>query len=907
MVRVASALRMLPSVDGLKRAGLREQGLHRVVRPRRGAGETPRKAPLKRRAKDTKERDEMKEETSGVVAGVPEYFMRDGVMNRRTFIKGVGFITVASAVGFGATGGQALASKGEAPAGEGETTVHAVCTVNCTSRCHLQGTVRDGKLIRVEPGDMPGRPGYANACLRSMSYIQRVQDENERVMYPMRRTGERGSGEFERISWDEAIDEIAAKLNDVISRDPKAASFYSFTGDLGKMSWEASTRYAACIGATTWDIEGIMGDHGASMGMTMVFGTHRGAHDSRDYMNSNLLLVWGRNVADTHTSELRDYVAARKNGCKVIVIDPRQCSTAAMADEWIPINPQTDPALALGMMNWIIQHDLHAKDKLVEESVAPYLIREDDGTYLRMQDGHVVASTGGIVNAGGEIGTAPAAEGEAGEGAGTYVLWDELTNAAVAAPDAATIKSGAVQPALSGTFTVDGVECRTAFDHLVDSCSEYTIERTAEITGIPAETVERLAREYIEAQPAGIRMGQGMQRVYHSYSPFRTVATLAMVAGYIGVLGGGASHAGGTATNKPVAGYTGSVYNYDDWSNTGKKANLISSSLIYQAAVDHDPVPVEFLWIANSNFINMSPNSNYIINTVLPAIDYIVTVDPWWTWTAKYSDMVLPATTYWEHWDLIDRSPWAMFNQPSIAPLGESKSDTEIMTLLAKKTGVEQYWDKTDEEWIRQFVGTEHPAWENLDWDRDVVGQGIYGRDDGIFDSAIVYENGEGYKTDTGKFEFYTESMLEFDDEVPTWKPPCEDPREGELAEKYPLVFIQYHDRLNVHTQHILNPALTLVQDEPLLQINPVDAEARGIAHGDVVHVFNDRGEMKIRAFLTEGIIPGTVATQSGWTPDYFIEGCYQNLTHLTLCDAEEAYSMTNAAFYDVLVEIEKA
>lgn len=838
----------------------------------------------------------------------PEYFMRDGKLTRRTFIKGVGAITVASAFGFGAAGaGVGIAAADEAPAASGEKSVHAVCTVNCTSRCHLHGTVRDGKLVRVEPGDMPGRPGYANACLRSMSYIQRLQDENARVMFPMRRTGERGSGEFERITWDEAMDAIAEKLNAVLARDPKAASFYSFTGDLGKLSWEAPTRFAACHGATTWDIEGIMGDHGASMGMTMVFGTHRGAHDSRDYLNSKLLICWGRNVADTHTSELRDYVAARKAGAKVIVIDPRQCSTAAMADEWIGINPQTDPALALGMMNWIIGHDRHAKDKLVEESVAPYLIREDDGTYLRMVDGAVVASTGADALEAGSIGTAPAAQGEAGEGAGTYVIWDEATGGAMAAPDAAAIKAGAATPALSGTFTVDGVTCRTAFDHLCDSCAAYTPERTGEICGIDPAVVERLAEEYIDAQPAGIRMGQGMQRVFHSYSPFRTVATLAMVAGYIGVPGGGASHAGGTATNKPVAGYTGPVYNYTEWSDTGKKANLLSSSLVYQAAIDHDPVPIEFLWIANSNFINMSPDSNKIINEVIPAIDFIVTADPWWTWTAKYSDIVLPATTYWEHWDLIDRSPWAMFNQPAIEPMGESKSDVEIMTLLAKKTGVEQYWDKTDEEWIRQFVGTDHPAWDDLDWDRDVVGQGIYGRSDAIYEPAIVYADGTGYKTDTGKFEFYTEAMLPYGDEVPTWQPPAEDPREGELAAKYPLVFIQYHDRLNVHTQHILNPALEVVQDEPLLQMNPVDAEARGLAHDDVVHVFNDRGDMKIRLFLTEGIVPGTVATQSGWTPDYFIDGCYQNLTHLTLCDAEEDYSMTNSAFYDVLVEVEKA
>ena len=157
----------------------------------------------------------------------PEYFMRDGKLTRRTFIKGVGAITVASALGFGAQGtGAPEALADEAPAAAGEKAVHAVCTVNCTSRCHLRGTVRDGKLVRVEPGDMPGRPGYANACLRSMSYIQRLQDENARVMYPMRRTGERGSGEFERITWDEAIDAIAEKLNAVLAKDPQAASFY---------------------------------------------------------------------------------------------------------------------------------------------------------------------------------------------------------------------------------------------------------------------------------------------------------------------------------------------------------------------------------------------------------------------------------------------------------------------------------------------------------------------------------------------------------------------------------------------------------------------------------------------------------------------------------------------------------
>ena len=156
----------------------------------------------------------------------PIEFVKDGKMHRRTFIKGVGWITVASALGLGAAGcapaEKAADNLAETGAGTDEAAEklaateysYACCSYNCTSRCLLKGHVRDGKLVAVEPGEMPGRPDYANACLRSMSFIERVQNEDLRVMYPMKRTGERGSGEFERISWDQAMDEIAVRLEE---------------------------------------------------------------------------------------------------------------------------------------------------------------------------------------------------------------------------------------------------------------------------------------------------------------------------------------------------------------------------------------------------------------------------------------------------------------------------------------------------------------------------------------------------------------------------------------------------------------------------------------------------------------------------------------------------------------------
>lgn len=813
-------------------------------------------------------------------AFAPIEFVQNGKLTRRTFVAGAGWITVTSALGLGAPAGAALAEEG-APAAvdpdAGYEYKSACCTVNCTSRCHLKARVKDGKICGVVPGGMPGRDDYANACLRSMALGKRTHDENSRVMYPMKRTGERGSGEFERITWEQAISEIAERME--ASKEqygPEACGFYSFTGNLAKLSWEAPTRFAGTYGATTFDIEGIMGDHGASMGMTLAFGQQRGAHDTRDYMNSKMVVLWGRNVADTHTSEYRYLVKARENGAKIVVVDPRFCSSCAIADQWIPIKAQTDPALALGMMNVIISKDLHAKDWLVKNSNAPFLVQEEDGTFLTV--------------------SAPTEENP---DAVTWLVWDTVSESAQ------PYNAEGVVPALQGTFDVDGTACRTAFDHLVDEVSKYDLDTTAEITGLDPEVIETFAMEYINAQPAGIRMGQGMQRVWNSFSPFRTVAVLAAVAGYIGVEGGGASHAGGTASIRSTPGITIPAFNYSEWANTGEnKTKLIKSSTLYDQIESGDPYPIDFMWFANSNFINMSPDSNRIIERVLPKISTIVTVDPYWTWTARYSDYVLPACNYWEKWDFLDRSPWVFFGSPAVTPAGESKSDVEIMSLLAKEVGLQDLWNKTDEEWVRSFVNEEHPAWEGFDFD-EAVKEGIWGRPDGIYEPGIVFADGV-FPTPSGRFQLYNDELVAFEEEVPSYKPMLEDPK-GPLGESYPLVFLQYHDRLNVHTQHVLVNALKVIQTEPLLEMNPVDAEQRGIADGDIVSIYNDRGSCKMKVFLTEGIVPGTVATQSGWTPDYTIEGNYQELTHLTLNPTEEFISQTCTAFYDVLVEVEKA
>ena len=799
-------------------------------------------------------------------SNLPNEKNHEGKFTRRTFIKGVGTISIASSVGF-ANSTKQIRALAENEKKDTVTYTHGLCTVNCTSRCHLKAHVKNDRIITVTPGDMPGRPDYANCCLRSVSYSQRLQDEDERIMYPMKRVGKRGERKFERITWDEALDTIASKLKETKEMSgAQSAAFFTMTGNLAKLSWEAPVRFAGCFGGTTFDIEGLMSDHGASMGMTLVFGQQRGGHDTRDYMNSKLVIIWGRNLADTHTSETRYIIKARENGAKIIVIDPRQSSTAAIADQWISINPGGDTALALGMMNIIISKDLHDKEWLRKNSCAPFLINDKDGQYLK--------------------------DGE------HYLIWDTVTNSAV---HAAT--DGAIG-AITGQFDVNGISCKPSFEYLIAETKQYTLEKTAFITGIEEDVIETLAMEYITMKPAGIRMGQGMQRVFNAHSPFRAVSTLAAVAGYIGIPGGGASHMGGTASIKPIPGVSVPDFNYDDWKYTGEnKATEQKSSLIYDLATKKDPYPIDFLWLAGTNFLNQNPDPQRVINEVFPNIPFIVNVDPWWTWTSIYSDIVLPGNTFWEKWDFYDRSPWVFVDQPAIERIGESKSDVEIFNELAPRVGLEHLWNKTDEEWVRGFINEKHPAFKGFEWDT-FVKEGVWARKDGIFD--VVYAFGDQkYKTPTGKFQFYTEDLVEFKQEVPTYTPGNED-MNSKLAKKYPLAVINYHDRFNVHSQHVLYEALEIVQPEPEVTMNTIDAKARNIKHGDIVKVFNDRGHCTLKAFVTEGIMPGVIGLASGWTPEHYIDGHHQYLTHLTINPIEEHISQTNTAYGDVLVEIQK-
>jgi molybdopterin-containing oxidoreductase family molybdopterin binding subunit len=516
-----------------------------------------------------------------------------------------------------------------------------------------------------------------------------------------------------------------------------------------------------------------------------------------------------------------------------------------------------------------------------------------------------------------------------------FVYWDNSTRSAarISATTGAEYKGDPDISSTERTVSIAGVsyKCRTTFHYLREEIFSYSLQQAAQITGVPRAKIESFAREYATHKPCGIRMGQGMQRYNYAYQGFRSVATLAALCGQIGIVGGGATHMGGAL---PI--FTGDNAANEAWQNAStwnanrpdsKRTEMRGIELYYTVdnkpsglpkALDYTPDTPNMLWVVCSALVNQSPDFNRLTKEVLPKIPFVVNQDPFFNATSPYCDLLLPTKSYWENWDFVVRTPWILLQKPAIAPIGESLSDVEIYSGIAKVLGegYQEYWDRSDKQFVMdRFVDKDtKPGLAGFNWD-EFEKTGIWTIQGADF--SPVHTDFNFANTMTKKFEFYTEviadtaNALSKEDrrqKVPAFGKPYEDPNDtstGALARKYPLVFIQYHDRQSAHTQNLLAPALRAVAKEPFIEINDEDAKARDIKHGDIVRVFNDRGEVVVKAHVTPGILKGSTAIPAGWAPEHFIKGHYQELTHCKLNAVEHLLFESNFAAYDNLVQIE--
>jgi anaerobic selenocysteine-containing dehydrogenase len=631
---------------------------------------------------------------------------------------------------------------------------HSVCALDCPDTCSLLVTVEDGRASRLRGNpEHPVTRGFL--CGKVAQYLER-EYHPERLLYPKRRVGAKGSGRFERIAWDEALDTIAGRLRAVADEfGPEAILPYSYKGTMGLLNdGGMDRRFFHRMGASRLD-RTICSSAG-TVGLTQALGVRYGT-EPEQFRHSKLILAWGANILGTNVHLWPFVMEARRNGAKLYTIDPNRNRTGAASDKHFFINPGSDIALALAMMHVIIGEGLHDAD---------YVARHTDG-----------------------------------------------------------------------------------FDGLRARVRAWTPQRAAELTGIAADEIVQLAREYATTRPAAIRLNYGVQRSERGATSVRAIALLPVLTGSWKEVGGGLQLSTSQAFHLDRTGLERADLQQ---AALGREARLVNMALLGQALTTLDNPPVRALVVYNSNPAAIAPNQNAVLRGLRREDLFTVVLEQFQTDTADHADIVLPATTFLEHTDLYLAYGhyYLQMVRPALAAPGETKSNVEIFRLLAGRMGFsEACFADSDDDMIRTLLDSPHPFLKDITLER-------LEREHSV--RLKVSRNGAPYLP-FAEGNFGTpDGKCHFDAATLDYQPPLES-RHGDAAlhSKYPLELIspKNDDSMNSTFGHRDSVDMATAT----LHLSAGDAEARGIRHGGQVRVFNDRGACLLRASVDGRVRPGVV------------------------------------------------
>ena len=810
-------------------------------------------------------------------------------LTRRGFLKTTGALAGAAAIAGGAGALTALADGNSEGDGK-EKHFTTSCQVCCHSDCCQDVTVRDGKIVKIRKAETPDCDYPNMICIRGMTNFQRLYDPN-RLKYPMRRVGERGSGEWERISWEEAVDAIAKEFSAVQEKFGKEAlAVCANSGSLGTISMTSyMDRFTVASGACR--IENSY-DYGENFGLTRAMGAssmYVQANGPDDLVNARVIILQAANPIHSHINQWRYIQKAMNKGAKLIVIDPKYTQAAAKADIFVGLRPGTDLAFFLGAIKIVIDNGWIDRGYMKKNTNAPYLIRQDNKKLLRLSD---------LLSDGEDKSSLSKEEAQL-----EYVVWDS---------SAGTYGSiGQIQdPELEGEFEINGIKVKTVFSAIKERVAEYTLDFVSEITDVSSETISEVVRLYATEGPSSIYVGY----YQHSNGPFlgHAMAILAGLTGMIGKHGAGCGHFRSSAS---LYGYysAASLWYPFKRSVTSIPMHYVKEVLESGKFKGKDfPIKAMFLYQENPVTSATNPKHN-IIDGFFNKIDFIAAIDIWPTDSTLYADIVLPACHAYERTDFSSSgSSRTTLSEKAVEPAFESKSDLEIWGLVADKMGFGEYFGYTDEEYLDMVTtdkGRENGfSVKDLRVKRTMeTGPKEY----------VSWETGK-FGTESGKLDLYCENpwprldcglpLMHDDEQLPYFETPLEAWPEtvgryqkNALADKYPLVFQSNRTRWRIHSQHGNAEWLKELYSEPILEINDIDARARGIGEGDMVRVYNDRGSCVLRATINNGLRPGLVNGPKGFHRSEYVDGCAQELTNDVLDTS--SYSQY---LYDVLCEVEK-
>lgn len=669
-------------------------------------------------------------------------------------------------------------------------------------------SVVDGRVVTVKgDDDHPFTRGFL--CAKTSHYMERLYSPL-RIQFPQRRVGAKGEGRFERISWEEALGEIAQRF------EAAAAEFgaesilpYSYAGNMGKLAMASmDRRFFNYLGAS--QLDRTICATAASEGYLYTMGAKLGV-DPETLPESKLIIAWGANLVSSNVHIMPFVNKARKNGAVLVTIDPHRSKTAEQSDIFVQPLPGTDAALALGMMYVLIDEGLVDEEYIAENTIG--------------------------------------------------------------------------------------------FDALIEHVKDYAPDRVEKITSVKAEQIVELARLYGTRKPSCIRLNYGLSRHTNGGMMVRTVTCLPALVGAWGKPGGGALLT--TSGAFPVN--TAALERPDFLKRHSKPPRTINMIRLGEALTEREHIsgpPVKALFVYGSNPAAVAPDQGRVVRGLKREDLFTVVHEQVMTDTALYADIVLPAPTVFEDHDIYTAYGhlYLQLNEPAVDRVGEARSNVEVFSALAETMGFSDpaFGDSCD-DLIRQALDSKHPHFAGISYERLKAEKCVRLN---VPRPYLPFADGV-FPTESGKIELYSLSLLRAGlSPLPTHVALAESPEAApELFARYPLRLITPAAHHFLNSSFADMPTMKRREKVPTLELNLLDAAERGIADGDWLRAFNDRGEAFFVASVGDKVAPGVTCHASVWWRQYSPGGNNCNV----LTSAAEADMGRGATFHTCLVQVEKS
>src|ERR1700694_4671929 len=666
----------------------------------------------------------------------------------------------------------------------------SVCPLDCPDTCSLAVTVSGDHVLAVR-GSKVNPITHGAICAKvANNYPEFVHGPN-RLRYPLKRIGAKGAGKFARTSWDQAVDIIRDRVASVIERyGSQAVLPLNYAGPHGMLAGDSmSLRFFHGLGASLLSRSPLCGGI-RSAAYAGTFGATPGT-PLQQVSLSKLIIVWGNNATVCNLHLMRQINAAKRNGAKLVVIDPRRVKVAEQAQLYLPVRPGTDVVLA-----WAIAVELERLGGL-------------DRAFI---DKHVLG-----------------------------------------------------------------------FDAFMEAARGYPPERAAEICGVALNDIRTLARWYKEASPAVIAWGNGLERNQNGGSGLRAIAALPALAGKFGIAGGGLVGGAGHAFPKTPDRLTRT----DFVPPQTRTINIIDvGKLLLDESLDP---PLKALFVYNHNPLVVHPDQNRLKQGLTREDLFVVGIEVAMTDSMAYADVVLPACTHFEHADLYAAYGQQFLQRAEavIPPVGESLPNTEIFRRLAARFGFsDAAFKASDAELMDDALNPDDPRMQGIRASQVPLDHALKIAFSG--EEPVLFQN-VSPRTPSGKVELESATLdARYGAALPAYRP---------LASAYPLTLITPASDKRITSTF---GGLAVNDTTPVLEMNPADAAARGLADGARVKVWNELGQVFLPLRTTAAVRSGVVSSEKG----AWLRTSPNGQTVSALAPTHKADLADGACFNDARVEV---